>query len=247
MNSPISEAKILDRVRALLAKAQATDYPAEAQTYAEKAAELMARYGVEQAMLAGRDPNIDPVESREIALTDPYLMTKALLLKHVAVGLNCAMIYTQTTFRSRGKVIRVEDRRGVLWGHRSDLERVEFLYTCLLLQAQRMAARVRPPAGSRAGVRAYRRSWLIGFAGRIGERLDAATEQAVTDSAPGTALVLRDRRTAAEQARDQAHPDVPDTMISGSSGAGYQAGRAAGSRADLGQTRVGGTRGSLSQ
>ena len=128
MNGSIPETKILDRARALLAKAEGTDYPAEAQTYAEKAAEMMAHYGVEQAMLAGL-LNADPVESREIALTDPYLMTKALLLKHAAVGLNCAMIYMQTTFRSRGKVIRVEDRRGVLWGHRSDLERVEFLYT----------------------------------------------------------------------------------------------------------------------
>ena len=88
---------------------------------------------------------------------------------------------------------------------------------------------------------------MIGFAGRIGERLNTATEQAVTDSAPGAALVLRDRRSAAEQARDRAYPDVPDTMISGSSGAGYQAGRAAGSRADLGQTRVGNIRGCLDQ
>ena len=239
------EEKVLERVRALLAKAEGTDYPAEAETYAAKAAELMARHGVEQAMLDARDGGTDPVESREIAVSDPYRMVKAVLLKSVAEGLHCAMFYFETKIRVRGKVIRVENPRGIVWGRSGDLERVEFLYTALLLQAQRMAAQARPPAGSDAGVRAYRRSWLMGFAERIEERLTTATREAVADSAPGAESVLADRRGAAERARDQAHPDVPERTITGSCGAGHRAGRAAGSLADLAQARVRGTRGAL--
>ena len=97
------EEKVLERVRALLAKAEGTDYPAEAETYAAKAAELIARHGVEQAMLEARDGGGDPVESREIAVSDPYRMVKAVLLKSVAEGLpaRCSTSRPRSAFGTR--------------------------------------------------------------------------------------------------------------------------------------------------
>src|SRR5688572_14589877 len=44
--------RMLDRVRALLAKAESTDFPEEAETYTAKAQQLMARYSIDQALLA---------------------------------------------------------------------------------------------------------------------------------------------------------------------------------------------------
>lgn len=236
--------KILDRVRALMAKAEATDYPEEAETYAAKAAELMARHGVEQAMLAGRDPASDPVESHTLPLEDPYLMTKASLLNEIASRMHCEMVYlaARPAKGSREATPAV----GFLYGHRSDLDRVEFLYTSLLVQAFRLVQGVRPPAYSREGVRAYRRSWLLGFAGRIGARLEAATTSAVADSAPGAALVLVDRQAAARAASRAQHGRIQSKAVTHRSRSGYAEGHAAAERADLGHGRVAGRRRALS-
>jgi cytosine/adenosine deaminase-related metal-dependent hydrolase len=49
-----SDNPLLERVRKLLAKAEAQGAtPAEAEALTAKAAELMARYGIDRALLAG--------------------------------------------------------------------------------------------------------------------------------------------------------------------------------------------------
>ena len=53
---------ILDKVRKLLAKAEdPACTPAEAEAFTAKAAELIAKYGVDSALLAAADPAADPV------------------------------------------------------------------------------------------------------------------------------------------------------------------------------------------
>src|SRR5262245_2492976 len=91
---PAPDDKILDRIRALLAKAEGPDFPQEDETYAAKAAVLMARHNVEQAMLAGRGVKMDdPVGSRTIVLDDPHAKIKMLLLHYIAIPLNCTTLY----------------------------------------------------------------------------------------------------------------------------------------------------------
>ena len=52
--------RLLDRVRKLLAKAEDESVtPPEAQALTAKAAELMARYGINRAMLAAQRPETD--------------------------------------------------------------------------------------------------------------------------------------------------------------------------------------------
>ena len=46
----------LDTVRKLLAKADGAATPAEAEVYTAKAIELMARHGIDEALLAGARP-----------------------------------------------------------------------------------------------------------------------------------------------------------------------------------------------
>jgi hypothetical protein len=48
MTAEDKKAKMLERVRALLAKADGTNFPAEADTFREKADELMTQYAIEQ-------------------------------------------------------------------------------------------------------------------------------------------------------------------------------------------------------
>ena len=115
---------LLDRVRKLLAKAEAEGVtPPEAEALTAKAAELMARYGIDRARLA--------------------------------------------------------------------------------------AAVV--PAGVRS-VRAWRRSWLLGFVTAVITRVKAAEDRAVTEAeaetqtGPGTALVLADRAVVIRRQLEQAYP-----------------------------------------
>ena len=55
-----SDNPLLERVRKLLAKAEAGGVtPAEAEALTAKAAELMARYGIDRALLASRRPETD--------------------------------------------------------------------------------------------------------------------------------------------------------------------------------------------
>lgn len=65
--------KMLGRIRGLLAKAE--DQAAtvqEAEAYFVKAAELMARYGVDRAMLAADDPTSDLLGDRIVVIEGAY-------------------------------------------------------------------------------------------------------------------------------------------------------------------------------
>lgn len=70
----------LEVIRKLLAKAERAATPDEADAYNTKAADLMARHGVDAAMLtaAGGDTR-DVIGSRRIAMTEPYSTEKAAL------------------------------------------------------------------------------------------------------------------------------------------------------------------------
>lgn len=240
-----AHAAMLAKVRKLLAKAEdpaATD--AEAEIYTAKAAALVASYGIDAALLAAADPGTDPVEDRRIPLDAPYAADKADLLGTVAMRLRCQVVR-----------LRSRDADGTGWtlhvfGHRSDLERAEVLFTSLLLQAStRMLATPVPTWDHPA---AFRRSWLAGFTAavsrRLGEAEDAAQASAEGRGSTGgasTALVLADRTLEVLDAAGQAYPHARTARSRQLSGGGAGQGFAAGQRADLGGTRLGGTRRAL--
>src|SRR3954447_6243861 len=167
----------LERIRKLLAKAEDPAVTeAEAEAYNRKAAELVARYGIDQAMLAAAGAG-DEIGTLKIPISDPYSRDKASLLTSVAYPLRC-----RTLLHRLGQ--RVESV--TVCGCRSDMGRVELLFTSLLLQAGTQLTRVRPgglfPGESLA---AYRRTWLHGFARAVHERLSHAEQEAVRTAAPG--------------------------------------------------------------
>src|SRR4051812_37551858 len=84
---------LLERVRKLLAKTEdPACTPAEAEAFTAKATELIAKYGVDQALLAAVDPAVDPVGDRLVRLDPPYALDKAGLLAAVAVPLRCRVV-----------------------------------------------------------------------------------------------------------------------------------------------------------
>lgn len=242
---------MLAKIRKLLAKAEdPATTPEEAETYTAKAAELVAAYGIDRALLASADPETDTVGDRVVTLDAPYRRDKADLLATVATALRCQVVSRQRWVDGQ-KELSLH-----LFGFDSDLERAELLYTSLLLQAVGSMARAVAPPGET--VAAYRRSWLAGFTRAVGQRLrqaERAAEQARTAEArgphagpaasSGLALVLADRGARVEQAVQAEYPHLGRARRRTLSGSGAGSGWAAGQRADLGGTRVRGGRGAL--
>jgi hypothetical protein len=234
--------RMLERVRRLLSKAEGAATESERDAYNGKAAELIARYGIEEALLAARE-TVSPLPAdRVVDLDAPYARDKASLLSAVAGPLGV-----------RGVLCSARSAAGTrlsmhLFGMSSDLERVDVLYTSLLVQAAHGLAVARP-VDAYESVAAYRRSWMLGFAYTIQQRLVAA-EQAAAQRAesvrhqsaaegPSVSLVLADRAALVDGAVSAAYPRLrtaPSRLLSGS---GSAAGAAAARRADLGGQRLG--------
>lgn len=235
--------KLLARIRALLAKAEdpaATE--AEAEIYNAKASALLAQYGIDAALLAESAPTTDRVTEKVITIDAPYIRDKQGLLFRIASPLRC-------------KTIRLTGRRTAqthLFGMASDLERVEVLYTSLLVQASHGLATARPE-NPWEDVRAFRRTWMEGFSDAVHRRLWKAEREAATraeaqrapateaDGSRSVALVLADRSSLVENAFDAAYPKESITRgrERSLSGSGYRDGQRAGQRADLGGSRLG--------
>jgi len=228
---------MLEKIRKLLAKAEDPGCtPAEAAALNDKAAELIAKYGVDHALLAAAEPERDPVGDRVVAVPPPYALDKIGLLATIAGALRCRSV-------KRGLL---DGRRATpavhLFGCASDLERVELLFTSLLVQAAYgMAATPVPPRESPA---AFRRSWLAGFTYAVGERLRQAEQRATQHadaaptSGPSVALVLADRWDRVDQRLSEVYPGLRRASPRRLRGSGGRHGYAAGQQVDLGGTRV---------
>ena len=226
----------LDRVRKLLVKAEADGVTqAEAQALTGKAAELMAKYGIDRALLAARRPETDRPGDRVIDIGNPWARVQAHLLCGLAATLRCQCVILPRT--GPGSRIHV-------FGFASDIERTDVLYTSVLIQMWQGLAATQPPVWAQSP-RAWRRSWLLGFATAVVARVRAAEEGAAQRAADGaagdgrsTALVLADRAEIIERTLRQAYPVTRRSRVT-YSGSGYGSGYAQGQRADIGTARLG--------
>jgi hypothetical protein len=232
--------RLLDRVRKLLAKAEDESVtPPEAQALTAKAAELMAKYGIDRALLAADRPETDQPASRILDIDNPWARVKAHLLCGLGSALRCQCILLSGT----GPGTRIH-----VFGYASDIERTDLLYTSVLIQMWHGLAGALVPAWS-SSPRAWRRSWLLGFATAVISRVraaeHAAASQATAASAPAssrTALVLADRAQVIRGKVEQEYPVTRTARVT-YSGSGYGAGYAQGQKADIGGSRLAAGRG----
>jgi hypothetical protein len=216
--------KVLNRVRGLLAKAESTAFPEEAEALSAKAQELMNRHALERAMLDADLPA--QATSRRMWLDKSYFKEKSQLVHVVA-----------TSFRSRAVAY---DGFGfiALVGDEVDLESVELLSTSLLVQATRAMVAVggKSGKGSEARSRPFRKAFLVSFASRIGERLtDTPDPEVVPDER--LLPVLADRKQAVDTLFETMFTRTRTSRVTVRSAAGWGAGRAAADAADIGSRR----------
>ncbi|MDT0185310.1 DUF2786 domain-containing protein [Microbacterium sp. ARD31] len=220
--APGAEHPKLAQVRALLAKAESTDFEYEAEALYAKAQELITRYALGR-LLGGQDVPTDARSPRvrRIWLDAPYVAAKASLVAAVASANRC-----RTAFAQRHAFI-------VVVGASGDLDAVELLATSLLVQADIAMARhgSRNTTGGVSRTRSFRQSFLTSYASRIGERLREASESAAR--ADGHLPVLRSQEERVAEEFDRLVPHTRGRARSVSNRGGWRAGRAAADLARL--------------
>ncbi|MCX4549178.1 MULTISPECIES: DUF2786 domain-containing protein [unclassified Streptomyces] len=220
-----AEPRMLTRIRALLAKAEATDYAAEAEALSAKAQELMARHSIDEARLSAEGRSADTPAACRIGVDAPYETAKAVLLDAVATANRCRAVWNSAFGFS------------TVVGFEPDLEVVELLHTSLLVQGT--AAMTRAESAQRAGGRkrtkTFRQSFLAAYASRLGHRL-AETAGQVTAAEAGSLLpVLAARDVAVVSEAERMFPATTTSRVRGvSDEAGWTEGTAAADAARVG-------------
>ena len=225
-----TDERVLGKIRALLAKAESTEFTEEAEALSARAQELMAKYSIDHALLAAEAGRKDEPASRRLPVDNPYEGPKAQLLEEVAKANRCRAVW----YKSLGM--------SAVIGFPADLDAVELLFTSLLVQANTAMLRsgAKRDRYGRSRTRAFRQSFLMSYAIRIGERLAGATgeaERQAAAEAPARNLlpVLAARHQAVDDAVDEMFGDSVSYHRSGrvSDSEGWYSGRAAADMASL--------------
>ncbi len=222
------DSKVLGRVRALLAKAESTEFPEEAEALSAKAQELMTRHALERALVAADDRGPRRPVARRLWLEAPYVGAKGLLVDAVAAANRCRSLLSEKLGFA------------TVVGDEVDLEFVELLTTSLLVQASRamLATGRHVTRSGQSRTRSFRQSFLIAYAGRIRERLGAARDAgtAAVDDPERLLPVLAARRRVIDEAVEELFGRTVEKAFAVTNAAGWHAGRTA---ADLALLDVG--------
>lgn len=217
---------IEDRIRALLAKADSTEFPEEAEALVAKVQELATTHAIDLGFLEAQGRGEDRIGAKDFIVDDPYRVEKEALLVAIA-GAN--RLRNICHGAAHGGLV-------YLIGYESDIEATVALYRTLVVHAVRamLAARIPPWTDPTA----FRTSFLYGYAARIDGRLQEANKTAVDDAEPGAGLVLLDRKARVDGEFEQMFPDMNTIGVHGDTGSssGLIAGARAATNAPLGST-----------
>ncbi|MEV7021305.1 DUF2786 domain-containing protein [Kitasatospora sp. NPDC093558] len=230
------EPRMLARIRALLAKAESTEFPDEAEALTAKAQQLMAQHSIDDALVAAAGTDRNAPAALRIGVDNPYEGPKTMLLDAVAAANRCRVVWAK------------EFGFCTVVGFDGDLDGVELLYTSLLVQATH--ALNKAGAGRDSRTKAFRQSFLVAYAARIRERLTDATERTTSAAAAGRHLredgteeqllpderllpALAARSEAVDEEVGRLFPKLVSQRVRVSDGEGWAAGRAAADRAAL--------------
>jgi hypothetical protein len=243
----VTDNGMLDKVRKLMAQAEDSSVtPAEAEAFMERAIALMAKYGLDEALVNEKRAVREVPVTRKMDISGSYSTQKGEMYAWIVQAM-------------RGKCVMHHSRKRLTAvtaiGFASDLDRAELVYTSLLLQAATQVAKVKPELNfwgdkpSASATAAYRRSWYRGFSTTVSTRIRLAEEAAVAQAEPEAAaqgasmeLVLVDRSAQVQNAFEEAFPNLGKPRKVRVDRHAYHQGSAAGERADIGGKRLGGTR-----
>lgn len=221
---------IVEQIKKILAKAEATDNDHEASAFFAKAEELIIKHAVEEWQLSPEQR--EQVETRIIPVgrNRPDHALRNIISKNNGVRL----------------ILIGSSQHAHIVGRRSDIEFCEALYASLLLHRERELAKAdRPPYDH---PRSFNHSFRLAYAVKVAERMEAWKAAANEASGPGTELMLFDRSKEIDnfieinigRTHNRSAPQL-------TSEAGYDRGVEAGQRADIsgGERNLGGSRSAI--
>ena len=234
---PVPPDSLVQRVRKLLDKAERTDNVHESEAFARKAAELVAQHRIDPEHLsASAESERDDLRIVEMNLgRGAYVRGRLSLLVAIANAHDVKVVFRATP----------EGTIALAAGHSTDLDVVEVMYHSLHQQASAQMAAIRKGTG--AATQRFRRSFLFGFADRLGQ-IVAESRRRIEDSvqaneAAGTAIALRERAERVDDFVLSEWGHVRSaTRPSPVQPTGYTSGVVAAERADVGRARIGGRR-----
>lgn len=225
--SDTEQSQIVEKVRALLRKAESTEFSDEADALVAKAQELIARHALEADVYD--DPAATSTLSHiDLEMAGSYTHERSMLWGAVAHANRCRVV-SMRKYGSR-TVVQI-----TLVGRPADRDLTKLLAASLEQQALRRLPGAEPGDRKGALVR-RRRSYLIGFAGEVSRRLTAVTDSVENPAGPSSRSLERmDELDAYVQSLGEMSNYRSKTSIDPD---GLQQGSAAANVADLGQARL---------
>ncbi|MCU1591004.1 MAG: hypothetical protein JWP11_2260 [Frankiales bacterium] len=239
--------RLVDRVGKLLAQAEGTDNEHEAAAFVERAQQLATEHAVDLELARARQR-----ERQHRGGGEPMAQERLQVGQRGRRGnRHRVLLYTVVAHANDLLVNVAGDSTYVLgFGHRTDLEVVERLWTSLAVQMTAAAQR-RMDSGEHRTAHVSGLSWRLsfydGFIDAVGERLQGAREAAIAQARPtapagepSAALVLREKAQRVKSFYESAS-DARGSWRGASSGrtrssrTARASGRTDGARADLGQ------------
>jgi hypothetical protein len=212
--------------------AERSPHPDEADAFSRKAAELIAAHRIEPSRL--REDH-GPLQVLDVVIgRGAYVRARLALLQAVADANSCRVVFGPGP---EGTVAHVA-------GRVDDLRTVELLYQSLHAQAStRMAAGRRRTA---AATQQWRRSFLFGFAARVGQMLEEINRVAIAhdpaaavESSASAVPALADLEARVDAfVRERWRRVTPARPPARATAPGYVAGVEAAASVDLGRSRL---------
>jgi hypothetical protein len=253
-NARTARASMVKKVQALLA--QAADPAAteqEAQTFAAKAAELMARHALDEATVRaekGQKPEAITLLRYEVSGQGWHGKGRAEMIARVAEAYGCMVVTENNKMNGETRWVHIV-------GTKAAVAALELLLPSITLQAEHNGTkattaymkdvrdRYTTQQEANRARRVFFRSYLPGYGAGVAEKIMGARTEMAKEVAntPGALVLASDHdRVAAHFEELYPSTDLKKTRRDNHSTAGAAAGRRDGRTADTGQARVGGTK-----
>lgn len=237
-----------EKINALLTKAaDPAATPAEAESYTAKAEHLMVKWGISDALLdakrKGQRKAAEKIIEKRVRLHGSFVRAEVSLGFAAGLGLGNVRVLKSNGARGEGTMVQY------VWfiGYESDVNRAVTLFESLQLQvisARQHWWRTFDEKAHMTNNEQYlaKRQFIISFASTVQARLTAQRSALVEEASKdkSTALVLVDRNEKVDEYLESNYKVGKGRGINGGSYAASTAGRAAGAKANLGGTQVGG-------
>lgn len=200
--------KTLKLITKLLAKAENTPFPAEAQAFQEHAERLMVRYGIQQASIdaeagkAGKPQ--EPMAEERVEFRGSYRVGQARGFTEIALAFNTVRVLQATS--SSTKIL-------YLIGAESDVSQMLRLFASLQVQLQSAMASwwldyPFKPYLSAQEKTLERRQFQLGFLATVAGRLRSIYQDELDVGAAGSELVIVGRKDRADEHVKLLYPEL---------------------------------------